>query len=169
MTEYDPLYVAARRVLLDALEALGPQRDAVIVVGAQAIYLRTGEADVAVAPYTTDADLALTPAALTDEPRLEELMNGADFYQEVGQPGVWLKSTEVEGKPVNVEVDLMVPEALAPLKGKRSAHVPPHDKMVARRAIGLEGAAVDSDLIDVSALEQADGRQFAVRVAGVAA
>jgi hypothetical protein len=34
VTEYDPLYVAARAVLLDALEALGSQRDAVVVVGA---------------------------------------------------------------------------------------------------------------------------------------
>ena len=169
VTEYDPLYVAARHVLLDALEALGPQRDAVIVVGAQAIYMRTGEADVAVAPYTTDADLVLTPAALADEPRLEALMNGADFYQATGQPGVWLKSTEVEGRPVDVQVDLMVPEALAPVKGKRSAHVPPHDKMAARRAIGLEGAAVDCDVMDVPALEPGDGRRFAVRVAGVAA
>lgn len=39
----DPLYVAARRVLLDALTLLAPHGDAVIVVGAQAVYLRTGE------------------------------------------------------------------------------------------------------------------------------
>jgi len=60
MTTPDPLYVAARRVLLDALQALGEQRNAVVLVGAQAIYLRVGEADfeVTVAPYTTDADLA---------------------------------------------------------------------------------------------------------------
>ena len=50
----DELYVMARRVLLDALEALGAHRDAIILVGAQAVYLRVGEADLAVAPYTTD-------------------------------------------------------------------------------------------------------------------
>jgi hypothetical protein len=43
----DPLYVLARSALLDALEALGHQRDAVILVGAQAIYLHTGEIEVA--------------------------------------------------------------------------------------------------------------------------
>ena len=37
----DPLYVAARSVLLNALEARGPQRDAIVLVGAQAIYLHT--------------------------------------------------------------------------------------------------------------------------------
>ena len=34
----DPRYVLARAVLLDAIEALGNQRSAVIVVGAQAVY-----------------------------------------------------------------------------------------------------------------------------------
>ena len=55
----DDVYVAARRVLLDALEALGPHRVAVTLVGAQAVYLRVGDADIAVAPSTTDGDLAL--------------------------------------------------------------------------------------------------------------
>jgi hypothetical protein len=56
----DPIYVEARRVLLDALTALAPQGSAVIVAGAQAVYLRAGDADVAVAPYTTDGDLRST-------------------------------------------------------------------------------------------------------------
>ncbi len=38
--EPDPLYVVARRVLLDALDALGPHREACVLVGAQAVYLR---------------------------------------------------------------------------------------------------------------------------------
>lgn len=42
----DELYVIARRVLLDALEALGEHRNATILVGAQAICLHTGEADL---------------------------------------------------------------------------------------------------------------------------
>jgi hypothetical protein len=46
----DDLYVLARRVLLDALDALGIHRDAIVLVGAQAIYLRCGEADLAVTP-----------------------------------------------------------------------------------------------------------------------
>jgi hypothetical protein len=50
----DPRYVAARRVLLDALDALRPHRNALVVVGAQAIYLRTGAGDIGIAPYTTD-------------------------------------------------------------------------------------------------------------------
>ena len=57
----DPLYVRARVALLDAVEALGIHRDAIVPVGAQAIYLHTGAADLAVAEYTTDADFSLRP------------------------------------------------------------------------------------------------------------
>lgn len=38
------LLIPARGALLDALEALSAQRDAVIVIGAQAIYMHTGAA-----------------------------------------------------------------------------------------------------------------------------
>jgi hypothetical protein len=57
----DELYVLARSVLLDAREALGPHREACVLVGAQAIYLRVGEADLAVAPFTTDGDPVIDP------------------------------------------------------------------------------------------------------------
>ena len=36
--------ISAREGLLDAVEALGPHSEAVILVGAQAIYVHTGEA-----------------------------------------------------------------------------------------------------------------------------
>ena len=51
----DPQYVVARSVLLDALEALGKQREAVVVVGAQAIYLHTGHIELAVEAYRLEA------------------------------------------------------------------------------------------------------------------
>ena len=42
--DVDPtdLLVQTRAALLDAIDALGAHRDAVIVIGAQAVYLRTG-------------------------------------------------------------------------------------------------------------------------------
>jgi hypothetical protein len=162
-------YVAARTVLLDALQALGSQREAIIVVGAQAVYLRTGDAGIiGVAPYTTDADLALAPARLADEPHIETLLGDADFEQR-GAPGVWWKTVDIAGEPTDVEVDIMVPERYAPGGGRRSVRLPPHDKMIARKAIGLEGAMVDHDLIEIAALAGSDPRRFTVRVAGPAA
>lgn len=67
----DEIYVLARGVLLDALQALGSHADAIVVVGAQALYLRVGESDLAVAPYTEDGDLALDPAHLAEIPPVE--------------------------------------------------------------------------------------------------
>jgi hypothetical protein len=169
VTDFAPEVVAARTVLLDALEALGTQRGAIIVVGAQAVYLRTGDGGITgYAPYTTDADLALAPSRLADEPHIEKLMQDADFYQK-GDPGIWWKTVSINGTPTDIEVDIMVPERFAPPGGRRSVRLPPHDKMIARKAIGLEGSILDHDLIEVSALESTDSRRRTVPVAGPAA
>ena len=79
-------YILARSVLLDALQALGPHLDAVVLVGAQAVYLHTGDAELIVVPTTTDADLALFPARLLDEPLLEDALRGAGA-------SVWLSTS----------------------------------------------------------------------------
>ncbi|GAA4282688.1 hypothetical protein GCM10022261_02190 [Brevibacterium daeguense] len=113
------LLVRARSVLIDALEALHDHRDAVIVVGAQAVYLRTDRIRIALAEATKDSDVVLDPGLLSDDPLLEEAMKGAGFLPS-SQPGSWLT---VEGIPV----DLMVPDSLAG-RGRRSAQIPPHDK-----------------------------------------
>jgi hypothetical protein len=164
----DPLYVAARRVLLDALTLLAPHGDAVIVVGAQAVYLRTGElgAGITIAPYTTDADLALNPARLGREPDLEALMSGAGFSAE--HPGMWHATVIVNGQNVIVPIDLIVPEGASTGEGRRGARIPPHGKRAARRAVGLEAALVDRNPMTVVALDSADQRQVTVEVAGVA-
>ncbi len=153
----DPLYVRARRVLLDATDALSEQLDAVVLVGAQAIYLHTGEGDLAVAPYTTDADLSIGPSDLTDAPLLAELMTAGGFVAKP-EPGAWLSHD-------GINVDLMVPEALAG-PGTRGARLGPHGKRVARRAKGLEGALVDRDRRVISALDPDDHRSVSMLVAG---
>jgi len=61
----DSEYVAARRVLLDALEALRAHLDALVLVGAQAIYLHTGAIDLALAEATglvQDGDVRVAQA-----------------------------------------------------------------------------------------------------------
>lgn len=165
--EIDPRYVAARRVLLDALGALTPHGKAVIVVGAQAVYLRTGQNDIAIAPYTTDGDLALDPSLLSDEPELERSMRDAGF-QLLEQPGTWVATQRVGGEDLIVPVDLLVPEAVAP-GGRRGARLETHGNRAARRAVGLEAALVDHDTMTIAALDVADRRTAAVEVAGVAA
>src|SRR5260370_8395548 len=75
----DPLYVRARAGLFDAVEALGLHRESVVLVGAQAIYLHTGDADLAVAEYTTDADFTPSPGDLADAPLLGDLLGARGF------------------------------------------------------------------------------------------
>ncbi len=94
----DPLYVAARCVLLDALEAVEQHLDALTLVGAQAVYLQTGDADLAVSPYTTDGDLAIDPARLGPEPLIEVSMERAGFRLLEGAVGIWQVHVDVEGE-----------------------------------------------------------------------
>lgn len=156
----DEPYVRARRVLLDALEALREHRNAIILVGAQAIYLHVGEGDLAVAPYTTDGDLALDPGALADNPKIDALMRSAGFSPDPdpSHVGAWLS-------PGGIQVDLLVPEAVAG-QGRRSADLGPQGKRIARRARGLEAALVDNVPMTIESLDPADDRQIAVTVAG---
>jgi len=102
------LLVQARSALLDALTALSDHRDSVVVIGAQAIYLHTGAAEVALAEATKDSDLALDSRSLGPDPLIEAAMTRANFilYPTSRQPGSWIN---VHGIPV----DLMVPEAIA--------------------------------------------------------
>ena len=163
----DPLYVAARAVLLDALEVLGPQSDALVLAGAQAIYVHTGDATLAVAEFTIDGDLVVEPAQLKDDPRLSEAMERARF-RPGAQPGIWLRDRDVEGVATAIPVDLLVPEAVAG-KGNRAAHLGNHGKRAGRRVRGLEGALVDSAVMPLAALDPADPRVFDIRVAGPSA
>ncbi|MBI4484989.1 MAG: hypothetical protein HY655_03165 [Acidobacteria bacterium] len=163
----DPQYVVARGVLLDALEALGDQRDAVIVVGAQAIYLHTGAIDLAVPEFTIDADLTIDPALLQDSPELESAMRAAGF-QRGTRVGAWITTRDVDGVNANVEVDLMVPEAVGGA-GRRAARLTGHAKEVARKVRGLEAALVDKAETTITALDTDDQRTFSVAVAGPAA
>lgn len=167
----DELYVLARRVLLDALEALEPYREAVVLVGAQAIYLHVGEADLAVASYTTDGDLILDPARLAHTPPLEDTLRRAGFVASSRDSvGSWIAHrTTLSERDVAVPIDLMVPQSVSSGSGRRSTRLPGHDPHVARRVAGLEGALVDADTRSVVSLEDRDDRSIDVRVAGPAA
>lgn len=164
----DPLYVAARRALLDALEAVENHMDALVLVGAQAIYLHTGEGDLAVAPYTTDGDLALDPSRLGPAPLLEDALTGFGFTRESAVVGIWHRRLDVAGTRRLVAVDFLVPASLAG-EGRRGARIPPHSKTAARKVVGLEGALVDRDLQEVRSMEESDPRTFMLNVAGPAA
>ena len=171
MSAFDELYVMARRVLLDALDALGQHRDAIVLVGAQAIYLRVGDVDLAVTPYTTDGDLVIDQAVLAEIPPLERALLDAGFYPKTKDSvGVWLTtrktSQQVDAKMV---IDLLVPASVSPGTGRRAARLPGHGTRATRIVRGLDGAIVDADVMKLAALEEDDARTIDVRVAGPAA
>lgn len=173
MSEVDPRYVAARRVLLDALLALQQHADALVIAGAQAVYLHTGDGDLAVAPFTTDADLAVDPAQLAPSPLIETAMTAAGFqlarYGGYVEPGIWTAEVDVAGEPLLVPVDLIVPEAVATGGGRRGARLGVHGRRAARRTIGLEASLVDHAPMTIPTLEAADRRSICANVAGPAA
>jgi hypothetical protein len=165
----DELYILARRVLLNALDALGEHRDAVVLVGAQAIYVRVGDGDLAeVAPFTTDGDLVLDPRRLKEIPPLERAMLESGFVQK--DIGIWLaREQRSDNLFVDVTVDLLSPDALSPGSGTRKASLVGHEAGAARKTPGLECALVDHDVVSLVALEASDPRSRNVRVAGPAA
>jgi len=160
----DDQLIASRRALLDALDALEAHSSALIVVGAQAVYLRTGEVSVALAPATRDSDLAIDRDQLGDDPTIERALTDAGFHRSptAPQPGAWLSR---DGVPV----DLMIPEAMAGGPGRRAARVPPHADGAIRRARGLEASVVDNSSEEIAALDPRDDRANTVAVAGIAA
>jgi len=154
-------YVAARRTLLDALDALAAHRTSVVLIGAQAVYLHTGSGTLDVPPMTTDADLALDGDLLTDDPDIAVSMQSAGFT--TGQPGHWMNAQ-------GVAVDIMVaPHQANRPPGSRAADLSPHAKSVARIGGGLAPALIDNRLHVIASLEPGDTRSHDVRVAGPAA
>ena len=161
-TPVDANYVRARSGLLDALAALHPLRDAAVLVSAQAIYEYTRDhaGDYAISPFTFDADLALIPELLADDPRVIDAMQSAG-YGLTDQPGIYRRDD-------GVQVDLLVPEAVAGRTG-RGAGLGVNGNRAARQVRGLEGALVSRRPMTVHALAAGDYRAYEVNVAGPAA
>ena len=161
-TPVDANYVRARSGLLDALTALDPLREAAVLVGAQAIYEYTRDhaGDYAVSPFTFDADLALIPELLVDDPRVIDAMRNAGFGL-TDQPGIYRRDD-------GVQVDLLVPEAVGGRSG-RGAGLGVHGNRAARQVRGLEGTLVSRRSMTVPALADGDCRAYEINVAGPAA
>jgi len=71
--------------------------------------------------------------------------------------------------PDGIPVELLVPRALDQGPARRSADLRPHARESARKVAGLEAAALDHTLETLTALDPADPRAAALRIAGPAA
>lgn len=163
--EADPRYREARRVLLNVIERLDGLRQAVVLVGAQAVHIRVADVPAQLVAYTTDGDIAVDPLTVPGQPDLAAVMDAAGMRR-ADQPGIW---TPKEGGDNAPTVDLIVPMAFSASPGKRGAVLEGHSPNAARYVRGIEGCLVDFDELVIGSLEVADRRQFALRVAGPAA
>lgn len=157
-----PEHVAARRVLLDALTLMRDQREALVLVGAQAVYHHAPLGDPR-PTHTTDGDLAIDPDLLGEHPDLGATLAAAGFtLDHRGNPGHWIS-------PDGVVIDLMVPAGALAASTRRTARLPGQARSTARRTDGLEVALIDNEWAELAALEPSDHRRIALKVAGPAA
>ena len=161
-TTHDKDRIDAREALLDAVDALSRHGDAVILVGAQAIYVHTvsDEANFALSPFTYDADIALDPDLLASSPEIVDAMSAAGFTLEE-QPGLYRRGDRSR-------VDLLVPEAVSG-PGRRGARLGVHGNRAAMKVHGLEGALVSHTPKAISSLAPDVDRSRILKVAGPAA
>ena len=162
-TSFDPNYIEARETLLDAVETLEPHSNAVILVGAQAVYVHTESEDesFAVAPFTYDADIALDPELLEDSPALIASMSAAGFRLD-NPPGLYKRDS-------GAQVDLLVPNAVGGRPGRRGAQLGGHGTKAARQVHGLEGVLVSHTPRRIGSLGAGAARSCILKVAGPAA
>ena len=154
--------VDTRETLLDAVEALRPHIDAVILVGAQAIYMHTASEDASFAlpPFTYDADIVLDPNVLGCSPLIVDAMSRAGFR--LGdQPGLY-------GRGTGPRVDLLVPAAVGG-PGRRAARLRGHGTRAAMKVHGLEGALVSHSRMRIDSLRRDSDRSSILKVARPAA
>jgi len=156
--------VRARAVLLTGLRALGPQREALTVVGAQAVFEHTrGRSDI---PFTltVDGDMSVAPSLVDPSFNIGEAMAAAGFVAHPDRPGIWgLPGVGDE----TIGFDLLVPGAVTG-PGRRGARVAGQDRRAIGRADGLELSLLDRKKRVISSLDES-GRSIEAYVAGPAA
>jgi hypothetical protein len=143
-----------------------------VLVGAQAIYIHTGDAGLAVAESTTDGDLVLNPERVPEDPEISAAMRSKGFYRDEKESGpdigIWSSVREIDGVEAIVKVDLLMPEAVGG-GGRRAARVKGHEKGSVLKVRGLEGCLVDCAPCTVGAFDESDARSYRILVAGPAA
>lgn len=161
--------VAAERVVLELWTILAGFADAMTIVGGSAPPLLTG--DRPEDPYigTLDVDLVVDPISVPDEVyrTIAELLRERGYVQ-LDQPFRWLRSVRVDGRSIDVEVDLLAPAT--PRAGVGHRHERIGGEPLARRTEGAElvrSGHVDREITGV--LPDGRSHRVAVRVATPAA
>ncbi len=171
--EYDLAMAEARDLLLDALVVLEPHREALIVVGAQAVYEHTRLVEGLEQPSTNDSDLAVDPSLVTPSASIYRAMLDAGFFQaRPERSGIYSREpTEPGGKPHFPTLDLIAPESVAgSSRSHRGARIAGQDRKAVNKADGLELALLDHTWRSIGPIAPESARgELEVKVAGPAA
>ncbi|CAN5672770.1 hypothetical protein BH24ACT5_BH24ACT5_03040 [soil metagenome] len=156
-----PGLIASRAALLDVLDALDAHREALVVVGAHAVYEHTLNSGLS-ATVTVDAVTMVVPRLVAADHSTETALIGAGLHRrDQARPGIYVHPAR------DATVDLICPEAVAGA-GRRGARIVGQSKQSVGRAVGLELALADHDWKTITALD-GSGRSANVKIAGTAA
>ncbi len=79
----------SRRAIINVVGVLAAHSEALTLVGAHAVLLRTMELDLPKMP-TGDGDLGVTPGLVGDKPSIEALLAEAGYeHRTAARPGLW--------------------------------------------------------------------------------
>lgn len=161
-------YATARRVLLDAVRALHQVTNGIVLVGAQAVYLRAPDTSVPIAPFTLDGDLVADPRVIRRPRLISEALERAHFVPVDQYPGFYRATRVPADRIAAARVDVFVPERFAnawELEGYNAA-----DARAVSPQPGLELALFDHSPMRLSALDDVEPeRAITLEVAGTLA
>jgi hypothetical protein len=160
----DNQLIVARNVLITALEALGPHRSAITLIGAQAVLEHTRDLHGVPMTSTSDGDASVSPSLISQTDDIGRALTAAGFVQHGDRPGIWAYPDDA-GDPIGL--DLLVPESVAGA-GRRGARIQGQSKHALGRAAGLELSLLDREERQIVSLD-GSGRSVETFVAGVAA
>jgi len=117
--------IRSRRMLIDAVNALSPFKDAITVVGAHAVHEWVKEAWGSVdMEATRDADITINPSFISDNPSIIETLKNIGLEPALrDRPGIY--GLEIESSlPLEARTtfDILVPECYAG-GGNRAARI----------------------------------------------
>lgn len=164
----------SRRAIIDVVgTVLAPHRDALTLVGAHAVMLRT--AHLPVQPSATgDGDLGVTPSLVSADHPLLSLMTTAGFERRIeSRPGLWGRGRDLDSSGRvywREQIDLIVGQEMAgnTKTNSRSVRALGPDRMSAGSTAGIELSAFDRSEMEIGDLVDPT-RRATVNVAGSAA
>jgi hypothetical protein len=163
-SSFDPDIVRSRRALIDVLNALSEQKEALTVLGAHAVIEVTQNVpNLPPDDSTRDGDLGVAPALLSNEPLLTDALTALGYEPaHPDRPGVWsLVSQRQYELHSRDTIDLIAPYEVSYAEGtrppRRGARVGLHGERAVSATRGTELTLVDRELREIRSFDSSLG------------